>query len=336
MFSNIDKKQTICILGGTGFIGRHLLKYLSKQNNIILKALTRKNDKTIIFANNVQIVLGDLMSYGSITKFLVPDSTVINLAYLNQGTREDNLKIIKNLTNACIDVDVKRLIHCSTAVVVGRSRDKLITEETVCKPVTQYERTKLTIENYLLERLKKHCEIAILRPTSVFGPGGKNLMKLTNDLRDANQFKNYLKSCLFATRNMNLVFIDNVVSALVFLMETSLRIDKDIFIISDDDSPKNNFWGVEKHLIQCLKYDDYLFPRIHLPGWMLKIALILARRPFTQFNRVYHSGKIMEAGFQKTISFENGLNAFAKWYERDVLSSSKAVPSAQHYSKHSI
>ena len=195
IFQN-DKTSTCLVIGGTGFIGRHLLDELSKQNSCTIKALTRHQDKHATFPNNVQPVIGDLTEFESIVNFSFPGSTVVNLAYLNTGTTKDNIYSIQNLTTACTEVGIRRLIHCSTALVVGRTSDKPITEDTVCKPATEYERIKFAIESFLLQSLKEHCEVVILRPTVVFGVNGKNLVKLADGLVKGNRLTKQAKASL--------------------------------------------------------------------------------------------------------------------------------------------
>jgi nucleoside-diphosphate-sugar epimerase len=315
---------TVAIIGASGFIGKNLLRLLSSRDDLQIRVLEhrRRISEAFLKKPNVTAVNGDILSGKTLECLFEKGCTVVNLAHLKSQSERDNIVAAEVLAATCAKVGIKRLIHCSSVATYGNVSYNDIIEETPCYPKIGYGIIKLKIENLLIERSNSDFELVILRPTSVFGPEGESLIKLTNNLRCANRFINYLKSCLFGTRNMNLVYIDNVISALIFLMETSLQIEKDVFVISDDDSPMNNFWGVEKHLIKCLNYDGYLFPRIHFPSWTLKIALILARRSVTQFKRVYHTRKLMEAGFLKTTSFEDGLTAFAKWYEREFLSSS--------------
>lgn len=66
-----------------------------------------------------QVMEGDLLTAGSLLRFLEPGAVVINLAYMPDCLREDNLLATHNLARACASVGVSHLIHMSTAVVVG-------------------------------------------------------------------------------------------------------------------------------------------------------------------------------------------------------------------------
>jgi len=118
---------------------------------------------------------------------------------------------------------------------------------------------------------------------------------------------------------MNLVYVDTVVSALLFLAFTAQEMNGDTFIISDDEYPINNYRDIETYLIKEFGCVDYPVPRIPLPPFLLSLMLKLAGRSNSNPNRVYQSEKIRRMGFQKKTTFETGLSSFADWYRRSCL-----------------
>ena len=122
------------------------------------------------------------------------------LPILWNGGEAKNITAILNLLEACRFAKIKRLIHCSTAAVSGRVSGNFITESTPCLPMTDYGIIKLKIEKVILEAAKDNFDVSIIRPTAVFGLGGKNLKKLAEDLRTKSWIINYLKSCLFGKK----------------------------------------------------------------------------------------------------------------------------------------
>ena len=259
------------------------------------------------------------MKFETLQGLLAPGCTVVNLVYLASQSWNDNLMATNNLADACTTAQIKRLIHCSTSVSLGNMPDDEITEETKCNPRSDYEVVKLEIEKLLNEKEYNQFELTILRPAAVFGPRGQNLLKLADNLRESNKLINYLKSCLYNHRRMNLVCIDNVVSSIIFLIETNRRIDGEVFIISDDENPINNYREIEKYMFKRLGFKDYSFPRIPLPNFVLTTLLTLAGKSNVNPNRVYSSQKLMKVGFKKPISFEVGFDSFADWYEKKFL-----------------
>jgi nucleoside-diphosphate-sugar epimerase len=296
----------VVVIGASGFIGEHLLALLANRTDIEVRVLVHR--KRAESRAGITFVEGNLLAPESLDALLSKDCTVINLAYLAR----DNLQAMSNLAGACARQQVRRLIHCSTAVVAGRAKGDLVTETTLCRPTTEYEQTKLQIETLLLEATGKF-EVAILRPTAVFGAGGKNLLKLANELTTGNRWINYLRSCLFAHRSMNLVCVENVVAALAFLLDAG-KTGNDIFIISDDDSPANNYRDVEDRLLVRFG-KSYPLPRVSLPGFILGALLWLSGKPNINPSLRYSDRKLVALGLIKPQRLEAAIDAFAGWYK---------------------
>lgn len=308
--------SVIAIAGATGFIGGCLLDYLSCQEGIQIRVLIHRNHSgKILNRNNIIKVEGDIMCPESLSRFITPACTVVNLVFLRGRSKQENLMAIDNLARACAETKIKRFIHCSTAVVSGRVPNQVINEDTACNPINEYEITKLAVEKIILEKYSDLFEIVILRPTAVFGPGGKNLLKLANDLREGNRVINYLKSCLFNTRKMNMVYIDNVIAAIAFLIDINEKMNKEIFIVSDDEHPLNNYGDIEKYLMKYFGHKNYRVPRISLPFFILAFFLKLVGRSNLDPASVYDCQKLLNAGFKKPVSFDEGLEYFADWYK---------------------
>ena len=154
----------------------------------------------------------------------------------------------------------------------------------------------------------------ILRPTVVFGPGGRNLLKLVEALTTGSRLVNYLRSSVFGRRRMNLVPVQNLVAAFEFLLDLSRPLNGEVFIVSDDEDPLNNFRDVERRLMDGLTIHDYSAPPFPVPRLMLSGALALAGRSNTDPDRIYDGQKLARAGFtRKPYSLDRGLREFATW-----------------------
>lgn len=313
--------NAIAITGADSFIGQHLIRLLAKCSDVQLKALIHENNKSnLCNTDNTLIIKGNLLQQETLGGFVSPGCTVVNLVYLNTLNKQKNLAAMDNLGKACAEAKVKRLIHCSTVNVVGRVAGNIVNEETECNPIDQYEITKLAIEKLLIEKYGDLFEIIILRPTAVFGPGGKNLLKLAQSLVQGNQVINYFKSCLFSNRRMNLVSVENVVSAIEFLVCYKKKSRKpEIFIVSDDEHPSNNYRDVELSLMHGLKNRDYMLPIVPIPFFVLRYLLKFAGRTNSNPTTVYSCQKLLEAGFEKTVSFKNSLDHFVSWYKLNFI-----------------
>ena len=313
--SNVRK--TVAILGASGYIGRHIIKTLMCSGDCKIKIFSRSSflkHGSFSGSDNLGFYEGDLLNPKSLRGFFEPDCIVINLAYSWGGGEATNLQMAKNLIQACKAEGIKRLIHCSTAAVVGRASKDLITEETPCRPATTYGVTKLKMEKVISEEGKSHFDVAVLRPTSVFGPKGEPLKKLAGDMMGGSRARNFLKSCLFGARRMNLVSITNVVDAILFLAMHKNDLNGQKFIVSDDDSPANNFADVEGVLMKKLNIKKYSVPKIPIPLGLLGLLLRAMGRNNTNPRCNYSSEKLKKLGFVPQVPFEAALDEYAEWY----------------------
>ena len=108
--------------------------------------------------------------------------------------------------------------------------------------------------------------------------------------------------------------VDNVVAALVFLLYATDGVAGETFIISDDESPINNYRDVERRLMAGLGIPDYPVAPVSVPRWLLSSALRMAGRTNVNPDRVYDCSKIIGRGLKKPVTFEHGLSDFVAWF----------------------
>ncbi len=313
--------NTIAITGANGFIGRYLVKALAEYNNISIRVLVRKSsgDNKQLPANVTEIQ-GDLARTETLREFLVPGCIVVNLAYSFSEKSEVNILLINNLISECKKKSIKRLIHCSTVAVYGRVNDNSVDELSQCNPKSDYGTTKLLIEKMFYAASQGDFEYINIRPTAVYGSEGQALMKLINNLVNGNVVVNYLRSCLFNTRSLNLVHVSNVVAAIIFLINTDKKVDGETYIISEDFEKNNNYSFVEKYLRKRLTKRKTLIPVLPLPLKILSLMLRMRKRESICPNMIYRTDKIRGIGFEYKISLEPGLDELIEWYQQNVNS----------------
>lgn len=306
--------DTVVIVGASGYIGKNLVAEFLRLGNSNIRVLSRDRQRDIkerTYPASVEIVEGDLLDLSSLGELCEPACTVINLAYLWAAGEAQNLAAISNLTNACKAQKIRRLIHLSTAMVAGRVRTGNISEESTCNPISEYAVTKLKIERVVVEAGVDNFDTVILRPTAVFGGNSENLKKLIHDLKARKHIRNYLKSCLFGKRRMNLVHISNVIAAILFLQKSADHFKGQVLIVSDADDALNNFQDVERILMRELAIPDYALPQLQFPPYVLGWLLTLLGKDNVDPQCDYLSKKLLSLGFKKNIVFEDGLVAYA-------------------------
>ncbi|MDB5822793.1 MAG: Nucleoside-diphosphate-sugar epimerase [Herminiimonas sp.] len=312
--SGDEPMHAIAVIGASGFIGQALVVELLQIPTYRVKVLSRPqaNGPTVSVPHpRLEIVAGDLRDPSSLSSLFEEGCDVVNLAYMVEAGEAANLAAIRNLVDACTEAAVRRLVHCSTAVVVGRCASAVVTEEQPCAPVTEYATTKLRIEKAVAESA---LDTVILRPTAVFGPTGKNLEKLAHELTHKGRVRNYLKSCLFGPRRMNLVSVSNVVAAILFAARHVEPFSGDVFIVSDADCPLNNYVEVERVMMRALGIPDYRLPRLSMPSVVLETLLGILGRDGMNPRMDYSPHKLLRKGFERPVNFEQGLATYAAWY----------------------
>ena len=288
--------SSLVILGAGGFLGSAILA--EKNGPSPFKAVFRNQvtDKNLIL-EKINCFTADLLIAGSLDDILDEEDIVINTTYIKNATLAENLQLINNVIESCVKKRVKKLIHVSTAVVVGDTKKTVVDETTKCQPLTSYERVKYAIEQRILAAIPRGLEVIIVRPTAILGSGGENLKKLAQSLMYGNKLINYLRACFFAKRKMHLVPLQKVVKVILHLVITDHLKNGSIFLISSDDDPKNNFIDVERLLSCALGLPVRKFPILSLPPIFLSVLLRLKRCSETNVNRSYFSQKLSTTGF---------------------------------------
>jgi nucleoside-diphosphate-sugar epimerase len=304
--------QKVIITGASGFIGHRLVNRLTGDAGILTNAVCHKKSGGWSDKGHLNIHQRDLSYPDSWEGLIEHDCVVVNLVYFWNLPASENILAARRLIDTCRRKGVKKLIHCSSATVAGSVKEDIVTEETPCQPSTEYEKTKWQIEQTLLETDYVMPEIIILRPTAVFGPGGKNLVKLVNELRYCSKLYNYIKSCLYQRRSMNLVSVETVADSIKYFIKAPQAYDHEVFIVSDDEYPENNFIDVERQLRNTLGIPDYRLKRIDLPLMTLATLLRLTRKTNINLLRRYSCEKLLRCGFRKKSTFIENLKAYAK------------------------
>ncbi len=305
----------ISITGATGFLGRHLITSLAQHQDLNLRALFCHSPENVLpRSENLCWVRGDLENPEVAASLLSKDGTLIHLAYPDSWSPQAHLSAITNLARAAVEHGIRRVVHCSTAAIVGAVPDKQVRETTSPLPRTEYERTKLALESAWRTHAAGKFDLVIARPTAVFGPGGKNLLKLADALTGGSPIINYLRSSLYGRRKMNLVCIRNVISAFKFFAEHEPAFNGAEFIISDDDDPLNNYRDIEHILRREFGVPESSLSPLPVPSAVLGTLLRLTGRSNSNPGRIYDSTRLQEAGWRKTCNLEQGLREFAAWH----------------------
>jgi nucleoside-diphosphate-sugar epimerase len=207
-------------------------------------------------------------------------------------------------------------VHASTCSVYGRASGELIGEETPCAPASAYDRTKHAVEGILQRHAQGRYELVILRPTAVFGPGGRNLESLAHRVLRQSWPRRYLRACAMDRRHMHTVDVECVAGAAVFAAAAPLKQPLERFIVSQDDEPGNDYASIEEFFVRRFGATRYPLSPLPLPVPLMRWALRLAGRSDAEPHRLYSAAKLAQRGFMRPRPFGAALEEYAGWIER--------------------
>ena len=168
----------ILITGCSGYIGSCLSNYFKKKNQIYF--LDKKKPKKFvkIKKNFFKCNLNNLKKTEKVIEKIRPEiiihlaaKSTVNDKIKKSSYISNNVKATKNLIKAMNKFNVKKIIFSSTAAVYD-ANSKLINENHLLKPLSNYGKTKLFAENEIIKN--KKINHIILRFFNVAGSMDNN------------------------------------------------------------------------------------------------------------------------------------------------------------------
>ncbi len=170
-----------CVIGGSGFIGHHLVQMLASQGKA-LTVIGRSRLPTRMLPSEVRYISGDYTDQYFLRSVLNDTDEIINVAYASvpKTSFEDPLKDILNnllpsvnLFEVASSLRIKKIVIVSSGgAIYGRALNLPISEEHSTNPISPYGITKLAIENYAwMYHALKGLPVVCVRPANAFGEG---------------------------------------------------------------------------------------------------------------------------------------------------------------------
>ena len=169
------------VTGGTGFLGRNLIRRLISEKNKVY-AIVRPESKNIALlpeSDNVIPVFSSLEDLSRVINELPVDcETFFHFAWggVNRNEIDDDLVQQKNIDDSMVALDTAMNIGCKKFVFAGsRSeygrQDSFYSEDLECNPIVAYGRAKLSFGRKAFEKTRG-SNIKYLHPRifSVYGP----------------------------------------------------------------------------------------------------------------------------------------------------------------------
>jgi NADH dehydrogenase len=211
-------QQQLCIIGGTGFVGHHLINYLTRAGyNVRVPSRRRERHRDLLVNPRVQLVEANVYEPAVLRKLISDCDAVINLVGIlnekgndGQGFDRAHIELPREIVEAMRATGVTRLLQMSALNAYPREEH------------SHYLRSKGQGEDLAHAAASHGLQVTSFRPSVIFGPGDSFF----------NRFATLLKITPFvfplacAESRMAPVYVGDVSEAILRALQTPGTIGK--------------------------------------------------------------------------------------------------------------
>jgi nucleoside-diphosphate-sugar epimerase len=326
----MENKETALVTGANGFVGSHLVDYLLNKN-FNVKCLVRKTSNLKwLNGKDVEIFNCGLFDRDGIKTAMENVNYVYHVAGVVkakniEGYFKGNVEATKILLETAEEnkKNIKRFVVVSSQTVSGPSYDgKPVNEQTECKPLTNYAKSKFEQEK-LVFSYKEKIPVTICRAPAIYGERDTEIFIYFQT------FSKGLTSLIgFDKKVLSLLHVADLAEGL-FLAATSDKSIGEIYFIS---SEKYYTWD-EVGAITSKELNKKAL-KIRIPHFIVYTVAAIAQffaifsskpatlniekaKDLTQNAWICDTTKaINDFGYRQKISIEDGIKRTCDWYKK--------------------
>jgi nucleoside-diphosphate-sugar epimerase len=318
----------VFVTGGTGFTGAalaerllgegHTVTVLDKQPGLAVEALRKKG---------AQVTLGSVTDAQVVAQCSEGAEVVVHLAaaFRESGApdslyRAVNVEGTRNVMEAAVRAGARKVVYCSTQGVHGHITAPPGDENSPIAPADYYQRTKFEGEG-VVRRFADAIEIAIIRPTAIYGPGDPGRFVMIFRRVSRGRFPMFGSGGTF----YHPVYIDNLVDAFMLTLAPGVGAGE-AYIVGDAE-----YFPIRVLVEKVAASMGVSVAVPTYPLWPLILAGHLCERACKPFGvnppifprrvdwfRQVRAFKIDKARrdlrYEPRVSIEEGLKRTARWY----------------------
>jgi len=325
----MSDKPIAVVTGANGFVGSHLVDILIAKGFFVRCVVRESSNLRWLENKEVEIFKCGLFDKDELSIVLKDAKYVFHVAGVVKAKTEEgyyrgNVETTRTLLKAALQNkdSIKRFLVLSSQTVTGPSLNgKPVNEETECRPITTYARSKYEEEKLTLS-YKDKIPVTICRAPAVYGE---------RDTEIFIYFQNFAKGITttigFDKKVLSLIHVTDLVEGFYKAAVSESTIGKIYFISSE----KFYSW-VEVNAVTSKVLNKKVI-KIPVPHFLVYALAAIAQffsmfsseaatlnlekaRDLVQHAWICDTSKAMrEFGYKQNISIEEGIKRTVKWYK---------------------
>jgi nucleoside-diphosphate-sugar epimerase len=231
------------VTGANGFLGSYLVRLLL-ESGYEVTAMTRRRDE-MLATMDLDVVHGDVRSFDNVLEACRGQEVVFHTAGVSgiwgswKHFHGNNTIGTRNVVEACIQTNVKKLIYTSSPSVTFNGDHQMNVNESVGYPkkwLCHYPHSKALAEQYVLQADDDpDLMTCALRPHLIWGPGDKHLIPRLFKRARSKQ----LRRVGDGTNQVDTIYVENAafahIQAAEAMKEQGSPVCGSAYFISQDD-----------------------------------------------------------------------------------------------------